>query len=193
MSTQPPWRVGARDLESDLAKIRQQWDPVRRILEDAPLCDVAAPSVSAWSCGEQALHIVLTARLIAGTVGRHFQKPDRNVEGEWTAAARGVLERGVITRGAVQAPAILDPAAASREDVLAQLPADMAAWETLSGRADEMPALGARSPHFALGFLDSSDWVRMCAVHTAHHLGIVRDIVAATAPRVDAPFLIEPS
>lgn len=193
MSTLPPWQVDAWDLEKDLVKIRQQWDPVRRILEDAPLCEVAAPSISGWSCGEQARHIVLTTRVIASAVGRHFRKPDSNTEGEWTRAARGVLEDGVITRGAVQAPAALDPATSSREEVLRQLPADMAAWETLSERADEMPALRARSPHSALGYLDTVDWVRMCAVHTAHHLAIVRDIVAAADPAADVSFLSEPS
>lgn len=193
MSTLPPWKVEAWDLEGDLAKIRQQWDPVRRVLEDAPLWDVAAPSVSAWSCGEQACHIILTARLIAGVVGRHFQAPEIDAERKWTSATRRVLEGGVIPRGAAQAPAALDPTGFSREEVLAQLPADTAAWENLGGRVQEIPGIRARSPHAVLGYLNTVDWVRMCAVHTAHHLAIIRDIVAATGPTADVPFLRDPS
>lgn len=193
MSRSPPWTVDPWDLSDDLAKIRQQWDPVRRILENAALCDVTTPSVSAWSCGEQACHIVLTTRMIARAIERNLEEPNSNVDGEWSRGARSVLEDGVIPRGAVQAPAAVDPAGHSREALLEQLPAAVAAWDALCDRARDLPAVPARLPHSALGYLNSGDWVRLCAVHTAHHLTIVRDILAATEPFVDVPFLDEPA
>jgi hypothetical protein len=192
MSTLPPWKVDAWDLADDLLKIRQQWDPVRRILEDASLSDVIAPSVSAWSCGEQACHIVLAARAIAGAIERNLEEPNINMDGQWTRPTRSVLEGGIIPRGTARAPAVLDPVGHSREELLGHLPAAVAAWESLAGRAGDLPAISARAPHFALGYLNSVQWVRMCAVHTAHHLEIARDILGAAEPPMDLPFLREP-
>ena len=42
--------------------------------------------------------------------------------------------------------------------------------------ADEIVACPARFAHFALGYMTSSEWVRFCALHSAHHLAVVRDI-----------------
>ena len=55
--TTPVWQVGKWDLDADLAKIDQQWDAVRVVLEDPGLYSVRDAGISGWSCGEHAGHI----------------------------------------------------------------------------------------------------------------------------------------
>jgi DinB superfamily len=193
MRTSPPWKVDAWVLSDDFAKIRQQWHPLRDILADARFCDVTAPTVSAWTCGAQACHVAITADVIARAIERHLERPEHNVDGEWAPSTARVLEDGVLPRGAIKAPAIVDPSGRSAEELLDLLPAIEARWQALEARADELPDLPARTKHAALGSLSSVDWVRLCAVHTAHHLLIVRDIAASASPPVQFPFLREVS
>jgi hypothetical protein len=172
----PPWQVGPWDLRPDLDKVREQWIPVREILRDPALYDLRMPSVSAWSCGEQAGHILLAARLMAVTIADNLSDPARDRDGEQAPFTRSVLRAGSFARGAARAPQVLEPEGRRRDDDLELFPTVVDAWEGIAAREQEMRACAARGRHLVFGYLTSSEWVRMCAVHTAHHLAIVRDI-----------------
>lgn len=176
MSDSPPWEVGPWELRADLEKVRQQWTPVREILGDGELYALRASDVSGWGCGEQAGHVILVARAMASAIESNLADPDRDQDGEWTAYARPVLEAGRFPRGRATAPARLHPGDRTRDDFVEMLPGVVSAWEAITARVEEVRACPARARHIVFGYLTSAEWVRMCAVHTAHHLAIVRDV-----------------
>jgi hypothetical protein len=171
-----PWTVGPWELHADLAKIEEQWTAIRRVLEDEKLLRLSVPDVSAWGCGQHAGHSVLVARTIADRVLGTLAEPDRARDETTFELARRVLSAGRFRRGVAEAPPDVRPESHSREDLLLRLPEARSAWGRVHERADELPGCAGRDRHFSLGYLTSVEWVRMCAVHTAHHLQIVRDI-----------------
>lgn len=181
MSTTPPWRTDAWDLDGDLTKIRQQWTAVSRILEDHALYERAEPGVSEWSCGEHAGHVLLVAHMMVDEIEGNLADPERNLDGAPHEFAHHVFTVGGFRRGVATSPRAALPGTHARSDFQALLPEVRASWEEIAGRADELRASRARSEHFTLGYLTSSEWVRMCAVHTAHHLKVVRDIAGDDA------------
>lgn len=177
MSTLPPWRVGDWDLTSDFAKIEQQWTPLRRVLEDPALFEARDKGVSGWSCGQHAGHSLLVAQLMATAVEGNLADPEQNEhETTWDVALR-VMTAGDFPRGAAESPPDVHPEDRAREDFLALLDPTVESWARVRRRAADLPGCAARALHPRLKYLTSTEWVRMCAVHTAHHLALVRDIV----------------
>lgn len=176
MTDTPPWQVDAWDLSADLAKVEQQWTAVHEILADAALYDLRAPSVSDWSCGQQAGHILLVAQRMAGEIEGNLVDPERNRDGAQVDFTRRILEAGTFPRGRAKSPEPLSPVGRGRDEFQALLPGVERAWEAIAARASELPGCAARGRHFVFGYLTCTEWVRMCAVHTAHHLAIVRDM-----------------
>jgi hypothetical protein len=172
----PPWQVDEWDLSADLAKVQQQWTAVREILSETALYDLRAPSVSEWTGGEQAGHILLVAQRVAAEIDGNLADPERNRDGAQVDFAHRLLQAGTIPRGRVKSPEPLSPLGRGRAELEALLPGVERAWEAISARAPELPGCAARGRHFVLGYLTCTEWVRMCAVHTAHHLAIVRDM-----------------
>ncbi|MGD2046580.1 MAG: DinB family protein [Gemmatimonadota bacterium] len=181
MSGTPPWQTDAWDLDGDLAKIRQQWTAVARILEDDVLSERSDQGVSAWNCGEHAGHVLLVARIMADDIEANLAEPGRNLEKQPHQLADRVFTAGGFRRGVATSPRAALPDDHSHAEFLALLPEVIAAWERIGARSDEVRASRARSEHFTLGYLTSSEWVRMCAVHNAHHLKVVRDIAGEAA------------
>jgi len=181
MTAARPWQVGPWSLERDLAKIDEQWTPVRGILEDPSLFDRADPSVSGWSCGEHAGHVVLVATSIAHQIEESLRDPERNRVEQTSAIAHRILSTGTIQRGVAKSPPEALPRTRTREHFLALLLPAIDSWKGIRARATEVSACHARLPHFALGHLSSGEWVRFCAVHTAHHLKIAVDIAGEPA------------
>jgi hypothetical protein len=176
VSDSPPWDVGPWELRADLEKVQQQWTPVHEILGDAKLHELRAADVSAWSCGEQAGHILLVAQAMARAIEGNLDDPDRDRDGEWTEYTRPVFESGGFPRGRATAPLALDPGGRTRDDFIEMLPRVVSAWDAITARVEEVRACPARARHFVFGYLTSAEWVRICAIHTAHHLAIVRDV-----------------
>jgi hypothetical protein len=181
MSALPPWRVGEWELASDFAKIEQQWAPLRRVLEDPVLFDMRDPDVSGWSCGQHAGHSVLVAQLMADRIEGNLAEPERNRhEATWDVALR-VMTAGGFPRGAAESPDDVPPGTHARDDFLTLLDPTIESWVRVRGRAGELPGCIARALHPVLRYLTSTEWVRMCAVHTAHHLALVRDVAGEEA------------
>lgn len=177
--TLPPGRVGPWDLAMDFKKIRQQWPPLNGVLADELLFDRISEGVSGWSCGQHAGHIALVTHRIAEGIEQNLADPERNSGGEWTDLTRPVFESGGFPRGRAEAPSPLRPGQTDRREFRVLLRAARQRWNRLEGRQDELSVCPARFPHFAFGQLTSTDWVRFCAIHTAHHLRIIDDILAA--------------
>jgi hypothetical protein len=172
----PVWEVGTWDLSSDLAKIEQQWSYVRDILESPDLYALRNDAISGWSCGEHVGHVVVVTHWIASGIEQNLREPTRDSDGAWTEPTESILIAGAIPRGAAESPPEVNPAGRCREEVLPVLPEAQAAWREIASKSDRLPRCEARFPHFALGYLNSTEWVRFCAVHTAHHLAVVRDL-----------------
>ena len=181
MNTTAALEVGAWDLDADLAKIDQQWESLRVILEDPELYELRDAEISGWSCGEHAGHIAMVTHWIAGGIEENLVDPLRDADGQWSASAESILIAGDFPRGAAESPPEVNPLGRPREDFLLVLPAAVAAWEAVAGKAERLPACAARFRHFALGYLTSTEWVRLCALHTAHHLAVVRDLRGGAA------------
>jgi hypothetical protein len=181
MTDLPPWRLGEWVLADDFAKIEQQWAPIRRLLEDDALFALGHPAVSGWSCGQHAGHMVLVAQTIADRIEGNLADPARHKDETPPEVAYRVLTAGGFPRGSAESPADVHPERHAREYFLPLLPTAVASWGNLRERAAQLLGCAARYPHFRLGPLNSTEWVRMCAAHTAHHLAVVRDIAGEEA------------
>jgi hypothetical protein len=118
----------------------------------------------------------MVAQTIADRIEGNLAEPTRN-QGETTHdLAHRVLSAGRFPRGSATSPPDVHPESRPREDFQPLLRAAIESWGRIRARADELPACAARDLHSRLGYLTSTEWVRMCAVHTAHHLALVNDI-----------------
>ena len=178
----PPVQVDQWDLEKDFAKINQQWASVFAVLENEKYFDIGSDDVSAWSCGQQAGHIALVMESIADGIQENLADPNRNAEGTLAAIAPSVLTGGVIPRGVGQAPEGVKPGGRGSEELLELLKSSRKKWQAIEARSAQLGDCPARFPHFAFGQLTSTDWVRFAAIHTAHHLKIIRDILKKSGP-----------
>lgn len=175
----PPWKVDAWALAADLRKIEQQWAALREILGDPYRAGVRHAAASDWACGEHAGHVVMAALGIARGIERSLAEPERDRDQSTRTDAAAILQAGVLPRGVAKAPERIDPTKRTREEMLAVVDPAMAAWSSLGSRARGIAESPGRFPHLLLGHLTSAEWVRFSAIHTAHHLRIVREIEAA--------------
>jgi hypothetical protein len=176
-TTTPPWTVDGWDLAADLGKIEQQLGVVCEILDDPVRFELRHPATSGWGLGEHAGHIAITMLGIAKGIEGNLASPERDRDLERGEPAEALLRNGTFPRG-VKAPERIDPKGRSREDLAGVVRRAVDAWSALAARSADIATCPARFPHFMLGWLTSSDWVRFCAIHTAHHLALVRDIEA---------------
>ena len=181
MGETPVWEMEGWSLERDLGKIGQQWDYLRELLENPALYDLRDSEVSGWSCGEHAGHIAMVTYWIAAGIEQNLVEPQRDADGEWAETTAAILEQGDFPRGAAKSPPEVDPAGRPREDFLPVLPEAEKAWGGVGAKSAELPQCPARFLHFVLGYLTSAEWIRFCALHTAHHLAVVRDVRARAA------------
>ncbi len=176
MTPTPVWQVDEWNLTASLDKIEQQWAAVREILEQESLFAMRDDNVSGWNCGEHAGHIALATHGTARDIADNLREPQRNTEGGWTEYTAEILEAGDFPRGIAKASSEVDPVGRPRDEFLRLLPDAIGAWQSLRGQEDQLAKCPARAQHFGLGYMTSEEWVRFCAIHTAHHLAVVRDI-----------------
>ncbi len=175
----PPVIVDAWDLDQDIAKINQQWSSILAVLETKEYFLIQHDDVSAWSCGQQAGHLALVLSGTADSLDKLLANPDVNADGELSEMGKNLLESGVMERGFGKAPEPFKPGDTNRLDLKKTLLEAKSKWEALFGRKDEIANCKSRSEHPA-GMLTASNWVRLMAIHNAHHLKIVRDVLRET-------------
>jgi len=169
------------DPAAELAALRELQDELDELfaLDPAHLTRVI-PAVSAWSSEQHLAHVALANELVLRNLkslasGRGVLL----VHGaESNPRALAVLAEGRLPRGQAQAPRMVRPPERVERALLALLLADgRAALAELDPRT--LPASEPKIPHQLLGPLDAPQWARFAAVHTRHHLAIVREILAA--------------
>ena len=108
------------------------------------------------------------------------QKPPAHVGGSITLTGRAVLLSGRFPRGRAQAPArSLPPDSPTREDVAKAVTGSRSIYDQTGFVLDAAERSNWKADHPFLGPLDTSQWLRMAAVHARHHLNIIDDILTA--------------
>jgi len=137
------------------------------------------PERSGWSVAQHLEHLALAAIGSVAAARRILQgKGERG--GTSRPMTRDLLAAGTIPRGVAQAPPAAvpsdrpDPAAVA--SLLEKVRSGAAALE---GREKELEAATGTFDHPLLGPLGAREWVEFAAVHTAHHLAIVDDLLGA--------------
>jgi hypothetical protein len=166
---------------TDLAAVRSQLDEIERLALDETRRDLAAPDVSGWAVAEQLHHVVLVLSTIAVALKR--LAGGKGDEGGVTGPeAKQILGSGRIPRGVATAPAGLEPKKGPEpEELIAAVEKAKARFLPLAEKEDAFRESALSVPHPLLGPMTAAEWVRFAAVHNAHHLRIVDDIVRAAA------------
>lgn len=177
MAHSPAWQVDPWPEADGFAKIRQQSDSVLGLLSDEGIFPLRSGEVSLWSVGEHAGHIAMVNLRMAKAIESTLEQPALHREETLPARTTSLLEAGVAPRGVAEAPPTARPEGRGREEFLSILEEAVSSWADLGWRRDEIADCAGRFEHSRLGFMTPREWVRMCSLHAAHHLQIVRDIL----------------
>ena len=173
--------VNPFDVRANLEALESSLGEVAALTDLDPETFLARTEVSGWSAAEHAFHLILAcdlsfrnARSLALDKGRLVREPeDRNDE------ALAILAEGVIPRGEAEAPRFVQPPPRIDLELLATLTAEVR--EARTALAQDLAAVEAAPravPHQVLGDLTAPEWVRFARIHTAHHLTILREVLA---------------
>lgn len=177
-SLSPPTGVGTWDLSRDLKKIGQQWAAYDKLLEDKESFNTRWFRVSWWSVGQHIGHVARTMDLLAKQIDEMLANPEKDADLKPNDIVFQVLEGGEIPRGRGHAPESLRlPPKPDPAEVAKELDAAGEGWAKLSTRTQALETVQATYPHFAFGPLTPKRWVRFIAIHNAHHLKIIDDIL----------------
>ncbi len=148
------------------------------IARNESLLPVREPRVSAWSIGQQLLHVCLVDGAILDTFDRFHRGDLQPVSGGLTPMGRLVFLLGWIPRGRGKAPEFSRPEDPEPAEVREQLEAtrDRLAGLDLERLAD----LRLTYPHPVFGILDLPRWLRFLQIHHDHHRRIIREIRVGT-------------
>lgn len=138
-----------------------------------------ATRVSGWSVAEHLSHIALSTRAMVGAIEAACEPGETESPGGPTLAGRAVLLTGWIPRGVGQAPEYVEPQPDSPAALAEQLEAARQAVTRLESRLPEIDRARGRTRHFVFGALTPLEWLRVIAIHTRHHLKIIRAIQRA--------------
>ncbi len=136
------------------------------------------PHVSGWSIGFHLYHLAkahggipkLLERLQAGRLGEEGLKGRPEM--------LTMIHDGIVFRGR-KAPEIAQPPSDLSHDLLTR---DFGRMSTASLRIkpllNDLASITHSFPHLYYGPLNALEWLRFMAMHTRHHLGIMREIEA---------------
>lgn len=139
----------------------------------------ARPEVSAWAPAQHLGHVALANERVLANLAALVAGQGLLIVrgGEPHPLARQMLAAGQLPRGQAQAPRMVRPPekfpAATLAQWLAEGEAAIRALDPARIVASEL-----KIPHQLLGPLDAPEWLRFAVVHSAHHLAIVREILA---------------
>ncbi|NIR43230.1 MAG: DUF1569 domain-containing protein [Gemmatimonadetes bacterium] len=138
-----------------------------------------ADAVSRWSVADHLSHIARSIQAMVGAIEAACEPGAEDSGGGPTFPGHAVLLTGWIPRGVGEAPEYMEPQAESSADVARQLEVARQAVERLEPRLPEIERARGRVRHFAFGALTPLQWLRVIAIHTRHHLKIIRAIQRA--------------
>ena len=141
-----------------------------------------APSVSGWSAEEHVAHVALANELSLRNVMNLVAREGVLIQPDGRPIPEGlqVLRAGVIPRGVARSPRMVTPPRAIDRALLSDWIRDNRRdLARVAELAPELASAPGRIPHQLLGPLDALQWLRFAAVHTAHHVGIAREVLAA--------------
>lgn len=174
-------------LQNDLNRIEAHWPRIEAHLADPERIDRRAPGVSAWGVGQQLLHLLRAQKMIAGGVAQMLAtgKPMPALltppQEDVSDLRRRVLEGG-IPRGIGDSPAFLRvDTPPALDEITRELAEARAAWSALRAQADRIEGSTATFAHHRLGNMTPVEWMSFIAHHNDLHLGIIDDILAASA------------
>lgn len=177
-----PIQMSKMDFQSDLKKIDQQWAELEKHLQSEDHFKIRVQTVSLWSVGQQVGHVAKTIEFISSQLEAILANPTMNADLPAKPISGQLLTGGEIPRGRGKAPVqITYPLQPKLDDVKAELAKAKERWSKLAARSSELQKAPGKFVHFALGPMTCTDWVRFTAVHTAHHLKIINDILAKAA------------
>jgi hypothetical protein len=132
-------------------------------------------AVSSWSVGEQLDHTLKVAAAILERLSTEGKEPGTSI----SSLGRLVLALGWMPRGAGKAPEFSLPAQTAASELRAALAGVRATIDALAGDEPRLrsPRRVVRHPRF--GGLTAAQALRFAALHTRHHLKILRDIGGA--------------
>jgi len=149
-------------------------DPVRLVR--------VVPEVSGWSSEQHLAHVALANELVLRNLKSLATGQGHLLvrEAESNPRALAALASGKLPRGQAQSPRMVRPPERVDRALLREWLADgRAALREIDPYS--LPADEPKIPHQLLGPLDAPQWARFAAVHTRHHLEIVREILAGVA------------
>ena len=127
--------------------------------------------ISASSVGWQIEHSLLTIRIVSGGL---LASDPSSFSPSFTFKKLLILITGKMPRGKAKAPKIVMPDAFTQESLSKHIDK---AKETLEHLQQAQANQFVSHPYF--GHINKKETIRFLAIHTLHHLKIIREIVAA--------------
>lgn len=147
--------------------VRVKIEPLREFIDRS---ETRAPAVSSWSVGMHIEHCCLAMSSVCDALAGSVPPPPR--EG-FSLLRFIVLRTGYIPRGRGKAPRVVTPTRQADVQELRALvekaESDLRAASGLSGET--------WFRHFAFGVLNRDQSLRFLAIHNAHHVRIIRDVL----------------
>ena len=170
------------DLDKNFLNVARQWPALFALCDDAAMFAARVDNISGWGVAQQTYHCGLALARIAGGVENLLANPQQGAGLSPThPQAEALLANGNLPRGIAKAPEFLiPPAAPAADETRALLKSAKAKWEAVEKRGAEILSCPATFPHPLLGPFTAPMWVRFIALHTGHHLKIMRDILGAS-------------
>jgi cyclophilin family peptidyl-prolyl cis-trans isomerase len=176
VSTTPPWEVDAWDLGPTWRRSASSGPRSARSSVTGRSTTCGLPPSRSGAAASRRVTSCSSRRRCRGPSRATWRTPRETRTAPTEHFTLAVLEAGGFARGRARSPSRLTRRAAR---MTTSRPCFRRSPERgrRSPRARRSSArCPARARHFVFGYLTSSEWVRMCAIHTAHHLAIVRDI-----------------
>ena len=172
------------DLHDEYSHLDAAYNAFEDLLHaaDSALFDVR-PGVSGWSPAQHLFHILKSNGMMLKGI-RLICKgaPPVLPEGALNRMGRIILERGRFLRGGQAPDAVVPPKELTLDDLRQAFARSRATYDATAALLPEMADAQGYLPHMFLGDLDARQWLRLARLHSEHHLGIVRDILAHYRP-----------
>ncbi|MEE9155571.1 MAG: DinB family protein [Gemmatimonadota bacterium] len=140
-----------------------------------------AESISRWNTAEQLEHVAISNRQIVKRMDEILSAGEPEEASGPSPAGRVILLTGYIPRGIGKAPEHTLPRSTSLEQVRQSVSESQRSVTDLVSRLPEIDSCRRRFNHHVLGGFTPAQWLQFMAIHTRHHLKIIRDIQRARA------------